>query len=604
MFLPIAVCTSCTGTGERPATDEASREPENRPRVSRAMGDLEELDEPIEEQRDAPEQREVPLRDSPHRTGEKDESRAARPAELALEREVARELESIPGLEAVEVGIRSGIARVSGRASSAGARDEAIRRVSNTAGIHYVDDQLTLASASAGPSEGAASRPTEAAPVAPSNPPSPSAESDLGREDRAIEERLRAIFSSIDELRALRVRVTNGVVRLEGEAASAEAREKAESLARNLPAVVYVDDRVELTADVADRLAPGTSRLLARFRDWLAWLPLFGIAILVFLLFWVLAWLLGRSSYPYRFFSRSQLVRDLVRQVVRSVVILVGVFAALEIMDATALVGAALGAAGIIGLTLGFAFRGIAENYLASILLSFRQPFRAGDQIKVGDATGTVIRMTTRDTVLLTPDGNHLRIPNAVVYNGVLTNFSQSPLRRFDFALGLAPHADAARAQEIGLDVLHRLPGVLADPGPYARLETKGESNLAVRYFGWVDQSGADIDKVTSEGIRFVRARLGEENLASGAELEGSEGQPPSETRLPETSSRSSRRRSTISPKDADVARDFETEERLRLEGARRDEENILEESDERPRDDEIAPEETHRRAEKAAARR
>ena len=68
---------------------------------------------------------------------------------------------------------------------------------------------------------------------------------------------------------------------------------------------------------------------------------------------------------------------------------------ALDLLQATALVGAVLGAAGVLGLTLGLALRDIVENYLSSILLSLRRPFDPHDLVRIGDQEGRVMRLTT-----------------------------------------------------------------------------------------------------------------------------------------------------------------------------------------------------------------
>jgi len=70
-----------------------------------------------------------------------------------------------------------------------------------------------------------------------------------------------------------------------------------------------------------------------------------------------------------------------------------------------------LGGAGLVGIIIGFAFRDIAENFFASLLLSVRNLLRGGDLIKVAGQTGIVQNLNTLNTVLLTLDGNHVQIP-------------------------------------------------------------------------------------------------------------------------------------------------------------------------------------------------
>jgi len=73
-----------------------------------------------------------------------------------------------------------------------------------------------------------------------------------------------------------------------------------------------------------------------------------------------------------------------------------GLVLALNLLGATALVGAVLGSAGVIGLVAGFAFKDIAENYMAGILLSLRRPFAPDDHLVVDRFEGKVIALTSR----------------------------------------------------------------------------------------------------------------------------------------------------------------------------------------------------------------
>lgn len=82
------------------------------------------------------------------------------------------------------------------------------------------------------------------------------------------------------------------------------------------------------------------------------------------------------AALPQLLVSRHDpLLRDFARTTVRAVVVGLGLLVALEIMQATALVGAVLGTAGVFGLALGFAFEETLGNDRAGIQMSLRQPF-------------------------------------------------------------------------------------------------------------------------------------------------------------------------------------------------------------------------------------
>lgn len=332
------------------------------------------------------------------------------------------------------------------------------------------------------------------------------AELDAGR-DQAIVERLRATFAGVDALRDVRVAVNAGVVHLTGEVPSAAARQLAGQLARQIEDVALVENDLRLVQDLRRRLEAAGDKLRQRLYDLIALVPLLAVAALVLVVFWYVGRLAGGLPWPYRRIGNAFL-RETARNLVSVGVLVIGALLALEILDATALVAALLGTAGLFGLVLGFAFRDLAENAIASLLLSLRQPFAPNDLVSIEGCEGHVVRLTSRATVLLTVEGNHVRIPNATVYKGVIINYTRNPLRRFDLAAGVGVDEDLAAAQRLGVEVLEETPGVLPDPPPQALLEELGESNVVIRYLGWVDQRAADFLKVKSEAIRRVKEAL------------------------------------------------------------------------------------------------
>jgi small-conductance mechanosensitive channel len=120
------------------------------------------------------------------------------------------------------------------------------------------------------------------------------------------------------------------------------------------------------------------------------------------------------------------------------------------------------------------------------------------------------MRVTSRATVLLTLDGNQVRIPNATVFKGLIVNFTAQPQRRFSLRLGIAPDEDLGRAQRVAVAALAGVDGVLDDPPPAALYESVGESTVNLSVTGWMDQSSHDFFRVRSEAIRVVLGRMTE----------------------------------------------------------------------------------------------
>jgi len=234
-------------------------------------------------------------------------------------------------------------------------------------------------------------------------------------------------------------------------------------------------------------------------------LPLIAVALLTIAVFAVVAHLLTRGEFLFRWIS-NRFVRDMVRHFTRIAVIAVGVLIALELLDATALVGATLGAAGVVGIAVGFAFRDIIENYLAGLLLSMRHPFAPNDFVSIDGEEGKVVRLTSRATILLTLAGNHLRIPNSKVFKAVLLNYTQNPLRALDFEIGVGVNEDLVAAQQRGLEALASMEAILDEPPPRALLERFADSSVPIHFYAWVDQRDTDYFKAKSEAMRLVKA--------------------------------------------------------------------------------------------------
>lgn len=251
-----------------------------------------------------------------------------------------------------------------------------------------------------------------------------------------------------------------------------------------------------------------TARLLETIYGLLSALPSVLLALLVVWIAWHLGDWLSRRSTLQRITVRNPFLKDLARTTTHWLTTALGVLIALEIVDATAVVGAMLGTAGVMGIAIGFAFKETLENYLAGVLMSLRQPFAPRDHVVIDGHEGTVVVMTSRATILMTPDGNHLRLPNALVFRSVMLNYTRNPSRRFEFDIGVGVEEDVIEAQRLGVAELKQLDGVMQKPAPRAFIETLGDSNVQLRFLGWVDQRSHDFVMVRSEAIRLVKLAL------------------------------------------------------------------------------------------------
>lgn len=368
---------------------------------------------------------------------------------------------------------------------------------------------------------------------------------DSAEQDAAIARRIREILTELDGYEDVTVTVNSGIVTLRGTALDGPAVARLNEIAGRVEGVVTIENNVQETTDVARRLDPAFERFRARSEQFINYLPLAGIAIAAFALVVMVGFLIARMRRPWDRLAPNAFIADIYRQVIRIAFILGGLVIALDILGAAALLSTILGAAGIIGLAIGFAVRDTVENFIASIMLSIRQPFRPNDQVEIEGDIGKVIRLTSRATILLSFDGNHIRIPNATVFKSRIVNYTRNDERRFVISLGVAYDTDLARAQDLALQTVSSLPFVIQEPAPAVWIEDLGDSAVILQVGGWIRQHETSYLKARSEawrlcmaafdhaGIVMPETTLRVVGIGDSAISHEAESKPPSSNRTP-----------------------------------------------------------------------
>lgn len=146
---------------------------------------------------------------------------------------------------------------------------------------------------------------------------------------------------------------------------------------------------------------------------------------------------------------------------------------------------------GIVGFTVGFALKDVAENFVAGVLLLLQQPFDIGDAVEAGGFTGTVTTIEVRSTTVRTWDGLLVIIPNAQIYSNPITNYSKVLQRRISVDVGVGYESDLQRVDDILLEVAHQLPGIKDDPPPFVVFKEFGDSSINATLYFWIDTGEA-----------------------------------------------------------------------------------------------------------------
>jgi small-conductance mechanosensitive channel len=122
--------------------------------------------------------------------------------------------------------------------------------------------------------------------------------------------------------------------------------------------------------------------------------------------------------------------------------------------------------------------------------------------------------MNTRSTVLLSPEGNHIQIPNSTIFKSTIVNFTASPTRRDTIEVGIGYEGSVAQAQEIVLAVLEAHEAVMREPAPMVLVDQLASSTVNIKAYFWVNAHDFSMLKVKSVILRLVKKELTEAGIS------------------------------------------------------------------------------------------
>jgi small-conductance mechanosensitive channel len=165
--------------------------------------------------------------------------------------------------------------------------------------------------------------------------------------------------------------------------------------------------------------------------------------------------------------------------------------------------GPLLGAAGVVGIALGFASQTSVSNIISGFFLIAEQPFRVDDIIQVGNTTGRVLSIDMLSVKLRTFDNRFVRIPNETIVKSEVVTLTRFPIRRIDLMVGVAYREDLARVRAALLEVARDNRKVLMEPEPMVLFEGFGTSSVDFRFVAWATREDfVDARNSLADGVK------------------------------------------------------------------------------------------------------
>lgn len=239
------------------------------------------------------------------------------------------------------------------------------------------------------------------------------------------------------------------------------------------------------------------------------------LAILTFVIFWYV------GKYISKFIKNVVLkkvgqesIKAIVARISFIVIVLVGFFSALAILDLDKVLTSVLAGAGVVGLAIGLALQGTLHNTFSGFILSFLPNIRIGDWIITNDHEGRVLDINLRNVTIIEADNNTVVIPNSKIVDSPFKNFSNTTRSKITIGCGVGYESDLEFVKKITLDAI----------ASTFKQETNEEIELYYTEFGdssinyivrfWTNVKGRkEILEAQSLGILAIKKAYNENNI-------------------------------------------------------------------------------------------
>lgn len=268
-----------------------------------------------------------------------------------------------------------------------------------------------------------------------------------------------------------------------------------------------------------DQIQDASKIVIDKLNSWaegaIGMLPNFVIAILVLIIFIIIAKIIGNIlEKTAKRFIQNESVFQLIQSLTSFIVVLIGIFVALGVLNLDKTVTSLLAGIGVVGLALGFAFQNTAANFISGIIMAIRSPINIGDIIEYEDNFGTVTRIGLRATTLRVPQGQDVIIPNRLIFENIYKHYTIRNERRIDLQVGISYGENLQMVEDLVKEAISSIQYLNDDRPVEFYYEEFGDSsiNFVVRY--WIDfKRQPEFFKARHDGIKIIKKTFDENGI-------------------------------------------------------------------------------------------
>ncbi|HEY2423954.1 MAG TPA: mechanosensitive ion channel domain-containing protein, partial [Chthoniobacterales bacterium] len=189
----------------------------------------------------------------------------------------------------------------------------------------------------------------------------------------------------------------------------------------------------------------------------------------------------------YHHFQLGRGVPQAISAMVHYALLLVGFFVAMAALGIDLNKFAIIAGAFTVG--VGFGLQNIINNFVSGLILLFERPIKVGDVIDVSGNVGEVRRIGIRASVIRTPDGSEVIVPNGTLISSQVTNWTFSDQHRaVEISVTVVRGTTPQRMVELLKGVAANHPGVAKEPTPQAYIVNFASGAVTFQLRAWTDR--------------------------------------------------------------------------------------------------------------------
>ncbi len=244
-------------------------------------------------------------------------------------------------------------------------------------------------------------------------------------------------------------------------------------------------------------------------------LPNIVVAFFIAIAFGIIAKVIGNiAGKLMRRTFESRQIASLLTSIIKSIILVAGIFIALDFVGLKGTVTSLLAGAGIVGLAIGFAFQDMTENFIAGVAMGIRKPFEIGDVIEAEGVFGNVKEINLRNTLVETFYGQLEVIPNKILFRNILTNYSYLGYRRIEIPVGISYADDIEEAARVITDAMNEKDYVIRKEETAVYAESFGDSSINLLLWFWIRYPGdPGFMSVRHDAVSTVKTVLEENDI-------------------------------------------------------------------------------------------